>query len=129
MIEMNFEKNNGLITAIAQDWQTGEILMVAYMNREAFEETVKTKRACYWSRSRQKLWRKGEESGNYQEVKEILIDCDNDAIVLKINQIGGAACHTGYNSCFYRKLDGNGDAIIFKKEKVFDPEKVYGKKE
>ncbi len=129
MIEMDFSKNNGLITAIAQDWQTGEILMVAYMNKEAFEETVKTKRACYWSRSRQKLWRKGEESGNYQEVKEILVDCDNDAIVLKVNQIGGAACHIGYNSCFYRKLDENGDAFIFKKEKVFDPDKVYGKKE
>ncbi len=127
MVEMDFSKNNGLITAIAQDWKTGEVLMVAYMNKEAFEETVKTKRACYWSRSRQKLWRKGEESGNIQEVKEILIDCDNDAVVLKVNQIGGAACHTGYNSCFYRKLDEKGDAYIFKKEKIFDPEEVYKK--
>ncbi len=125
MVELDFSKNNGLITAIAQDWQTGEILMVAFMNKEAFEETVKTKRACYYSRSRKRLWRKGEESGNIQEVKEILIDCDRDAIVLKVNQIGGAACHTGYNSCFYTKLDDNGNPYIFKKEKVFDPEKVY----
>jgi phosphoribosyl-AMP cyclohydrolase len=128
MLRPNFEKSNGLITAIAQDYKTGEILMVAYMNEEAYFETLKTKKACYYSRSRKKLWRKGEESGNVQEVKEILIDCDEDAIVLKVNQIGGAACHTGYNSCFYRRITEHGNAEIIKKEKVFDPEKVYGKK-
>ncbi len=128
MLTPDFNKSNGLITAIAQDYQTGEILMVAYMNKEAYTETLKSKKACYWSRSRKKLWRKGEESGNVQEVKEIFIDCDRDAIVLKVNQIGGAACHTGYNSCFYTKIDENGDGVIIKKEKVFNPEEVYGKK-
>ena len=127
MLRPDFEKSGGLITAIAQDYDTGEVLMVAYMNEEAYMETIKTRKACYYSRSRKKLWRKGEESGNVQEVKEILIDCDNDAVVLKVNQIGGAACHTGYNSCFYRKIDENGNAVIIKKEKVFDPEKVYKK--
>jgi phosphoribosyl-AMP cyclohydrolase len=128
MLNPDFQKSNGLITVVAQDYKTGEVLMVAYMNEEAYKETLKTKRACYFSRSRNKLWRKGEESGNFQEVKEILIDCDRDAIVIKVNQIGGAACHTGYNSCFYTKIDDNGEGKIFKKEKVFDPEKVYGKK-
>ncbi len=128
MLTPDFNKSNGLITAIAQDYQTGEILMVAYMNKEAYTETLKSKKACYWSRSRKKLWRKGEESGNVQEVKEIFIDCDRDAIVLKVNQIGGAACHTGYNSCFYTKIDENGDGVIIKKEKIFNPEEVYGKK-
>ncbi len=127
MLRPDFEKSNGLITAIAQDYDTGEVLMVAYMNEEAYMETIKTGKACYYSRSRKKLWRKGEESGNVQEVKEVLIDCDNDAVVLKVNQIGGAACHTGYNSCFYRKIDENGNAVTIKKEKVFDPEKVYKK--
>ncbi len=129
MLKPDFDKGGGLITAIAQDYQTGEVLMIAYMNEEAYLETLKTKKACYYSRSRKKLWRKGEESGNVQEVKEILIDCDRDAVLLKVNQIGGAACHTGYNSCFYTKIDENGNGVIIKKEKVFDPEKVYGKGE
>ena len=128
MLKPDFSKNNGLITAIAQDYKTGEILMVAYMNEDAYLETLRTRRACYFSRSRKKLWRKGEESGNVQEVKEISIDCDEDAVVLKVNQIGGAACHTGYNSCFYRKIDENGEAVIIKSEKVFDPEKKKKKK-
>lgn len=115
--DLKFE--NDLITAISQDYRTGEVLMVAHMNREALEKTVKTKRAHYWSRSRQKLWKKGETSGNEQIVREILIDCDGDAVLLKVEQTGGA-CHTGYRSCFYRTIEGN---IIG--EKLFEPEEVY----
>lgn len=100
--------------------------MLAYMNAESFAETMATGRAVYFSRSRNKLWRKGEESGHVQIVKEILIDCDNDTILLKVEQIGGAACHTGYRSCFFRRLTPSGVEIVG--EKVFDPEKVYGKK-
>src|SRR3954467_655540 len=102
---LDFDKAGGLVSAIAQDADSGVVLMIAWMNREAFEETVRTKRAVYFSRSRSKLWRKGEESGNVQEVKEILVDCDQDAVLLKVKQIGGAACHEGYQSCFFRKLE------------------------
>lgn len=120
---IDFEKQGGLVPAIAQDWQTGEILMLAYMNREAFEETLNTGRACYYSRSRSKLWRKGEESGNVQKVREVRIDCDRDTIVIKVEQVGGAACHTGHRSCFYRKIE-NGE-LVEDGEKVFDPKEVY----
>jgi len=95
----------GLITAIAQDASTGRILMVAFMNREALEETVKTKQAVYWSRSRKRLWRKGEESGHGQRLVELRLDCDADAVLLKVEQAGGIACHTGRESCFFRKLE------------------------
>lgn len=122
---LDFEKQGGLIPAIAQDWQSGEVLMLAYMNRESFEETVRTGRACYFSRSRNKLWRKGEESGNVQHVREIRIDCDADAVVLRIDQVGGAACHTGHRSCFYRKVEDG--KIVEEGEKVFNPEEVYKK--
>ena len=122
---LDFEKQGGLIPAIAQDWESGEVLMLAYMNRESFEETVRTGRACYFSRSRNKLWRKGEESGNVQHVREIRIDCDADAVVLRIDQIGGAACHTGHRSCFYRKVEGG--KVVEEGEKVFNPEEVYKK--
>jgi len=122
---MDFDKAGGLIAAIAQDYQTNEILMIAWMNKEAFDETLKTKRACYFSRSRNRLWRKGEESGNVQIVHEILIDCDNDAVLLKVEQIGEAACHEGYHSCFFRKID-NGEIITIGK-RVFDPKEVYKK--
>lgn len=122
-VSLDFDKQGGLIPAIAQDLETGEILMLAYMNRESFEETLRTGRACYFSRSRNKLWRKGEESGNVQKVKEIRIDCDSDTLVLKIEQVGGAACHTGHRSCFFRKIE-NGE-IIEDGVKVFDPGKVY----
>ena len=128
MKPLDFTKLDGLITAVAQDYQTNEVLMLAFMNPEAWEETVKTGRACYYSRSRKRLWRKGEESGNVQIVKEILIDCDRDAVVMKVEQIGGAACHVGYNSCFYTQIAADGSEKIIKAEKVFDPEKVYGKK-
>lgn len=122
---IDFEKSGGLVPAIAQDAATGEVLMMAYMNKDAFEETVRTKRAVYYSRSRNKLWRKGEESGNVQEVKEIFIDCDNDTILLKVHQIGGAACHEGYKSCFFRRIDGEKLTTIG--ERVFDPKQVYKK--
>ncbi|MBI1832115.1 MAG: phosphoribosyl-AMP cyclohydrolase [Planctomycetes bacterium] len=122
---IDFEKSGGLVPAIAQDHRTGEVLMLAYMNREAFEETVRTKRAVYFSRSRGKLWRKGEESGNAQEVKEILLDCDNDTILLKVHQIGGAACHEGYKTCFFRRLEN--DELKTIGERVFDPKQVYKK--
>lgn len=124
-MELNFDKSGGLIAAIAQDADTGEVLMIAWMNREAFEETVRTRRAVYFSRSRNKLWRKGEESGNVQEVRSIAIDCDADAVLLKVKQIGGAACHEGYKSCFFRELtDGELRTIG---ERVFDPATVYQK--
>jgi phosphoribosyl-AMP cyclohydrolase len=122
---VDFAKTGGLVPAIAQDAATGEVLMLAYMNQESFDETIRTGRACYFSRSRNKLWRKGEESGNVQEVKEIRIDCDQDAIVLKVNQIGGAACHTGYRSCFFRKVV-NG-SLVEEGIKIFDPKEVYKK--
>ena len=123
---VDFEKSGGLVPAIAQDADTGEVLMLAWMNREAFEETVKTGRAVYFSRSRNKLWRKGEESGHVQEVREIFIDCDADTILLKVHQIGGAACHEGYRTCFFRKVEGENLRVVG--ERVFDPKQVYKKK-
>jgi phosphoribosyl-AMP cyclohydrolase len=126
MTPLNFDKAGGLVSAIAQDADTGEVLMIAWMNQEAFEETVRTRRAVYFSRSRGKLWRKGEESGNVQEVKHIYIDCDADAVLLKVKQIGGAACHEGYKSCFFRELTG--DELQTVGDRVFDPTAVYGKK-
>lgn len=125
MIELDFAKSaDGLIPAIAQDWQTGEVLMLAYINEEAWRHTLDTGNATYWSRSRRKLWVKGESSGNVQKIKEILVDCDEDAVIYKVDQIGGAACHTGYRTCFYRRIDGNDVTIVA--PKVFDPKKVYG---
>ena len=122
---LDFEKAGGLVSAIAQDAVTGEVLMIAWMNREAFEETVRTKRAVYFSRSRNRLWRKGEESGNVQEVKNIFIDCDADAVLLKVSQIGGSACHEGYPSCFFRELTDGELTVV--SERVFDPKTVYKK--
>jgi phosphoribosyl-AMP cyclohydrolase len=123
---LDFTKTGGLVPAIAQDADTGAVLMLAWMNREAFEETVRTRCAVYFSRSRGKLWRKGEESGHVQEVKEILIDCDADTVLLKVKQVGGAACHEGYASCFFRRFDAGETTIIG--ERVFDPQAVYAKK-
>ncbi len=114
--------DRGLIAAVVQDARTGEVLMVAWMNREALERTLKEKRAWYWSRSRQKLWLKGESSGHVQKVHEIRLDCDGDAVVLRVEQEGGA-CHTGYRSCFYRKAADTG--WIEDGERVFDPDAVY----
>jgi phosphoribosyl-AMP cyclohydrolase len=123
-IPIDFERGEGLVPAIVQDWKTGEVLMVAYMNAESWAKTQETGRACFWSRSRKKLWLKGETSGHVQIVKEIYLDCDNDALLLKVEQVGGAACHTGYRSCFYRQIvNGRMKAIG---ERVFDPKEVYG---
>ena len=124
--ELKFN-SEGLIPAVAQEQSSGEILMLAWMNRESIEATVKTKRATYWSRSRKKLWMKGEESGNVQEVKAIRIDCDGDSILLTVHQTGGAACHTGHRTCFYRELMDGGNELKESGEVVFDPKKVYRK--
>lgn len=123
MIEPNFVKGDGLIPAIVQDAETKEILMMAYMNRESWEATLQTGKATYWSRSRQKLWLKGESSGHFQLIKDVFIDCDNDTILLQVKQLGEAACHTGYRSCFYRKLSGKDFVVVG--EKIFNPEEVY----
>ena len=124
MVEIDFKKGDGLIPVIVQDVSTDEILMLAYMNREAWEQTVATQRATFWSRSRQKLWIKGETSGHVQKVKEIYLDCDGDTLLLKVNQVGGAACHTGFKSCFHHRFDKGEWKVVG--EKVFDPKEVYG---
>ncbi len=121
---LDFEKMGGLVPAIAQDHETGEILMLAFMDRQAWETTLATGLATYHSRSRNELWTKGKTSGHVQKVKEIRIDCDNDAVVLKVDQVGGAACHTGHRSCFYTRVDLDGTATVVA-EKVFDPKDVY----
>ena len=121
----DFAKTGGMIPVIAQDITSGDVLMLAYMNEEAYNETCATRRAVYYSRSRNKLWRKGEESGNIQEVHGIFIDCDADTILLKVEQIGGAACHEGYKSCFFREITKDGVQTIG--DRVFDPKEVYGK--
>ena len=122
----NFQKTD-LIPVIAQDDATGEVLMLAYMNQVAYDETLQTGRVCYFSRSRNKLWRKGEESGNVQEVKSIYFDCDADTLLIKVHQIGGAACHEGYKSCFFRKLNADGSNFEVEGKRVFDPATVYKK--
>jgi phosphoribosyl-AMP cyclohydrolase len=119
----DFDKAGGLVAAVAQDADTGEVLMLAWMNREAFEETLRTGRAVYFSRSRGRLWRKGEESGNVQEVRAVYLDCDADAVLLKVRQVGGAACHEGYRSCFFRRLEGG--QVQIEGQRVFDPKQVY----
>lgn len=128
MIEPDFDKTGGLIPAIAQDAATGQILMLAYINRESWQKTLETGEVHYWSRSRQELWHKGGTSGNVQKVKEIYLDCDQDAVLFVIEQIGGAACHTGMKSCFHFKIEDQGERMKKVGEQVFDPEKVYGKK-
>jgi len=123
-MDMDFNKGDGLIPVIVQDVFTNEVLMMAYMNRDAWEETLKTQKACFWSRSRKKLWLKGETSGHVQEVREIYLDCDQDTLLLKVEQKGGAACHTGYRSCFHQRYrDG---VWTVSGERVFDPKEVYG---
>ena len=116
----------GLIPAIAQDWQTGDVLMLAWMNPDALALTIAEGRAIYWSRSRQALWRKGEESGHIQQLKELRIDCDADTVLMKVEQVGGIACHTGRRSCFYRVLEG-GDWLVTD-DIVKQPDDIYGKK-
>ena len=116
-----------LVPAIAQDAETGQVLMLAYMNAEAYAETLATRRVCYYSRSRKRLWRKGEESGHVQHLRHIYYDCDADAVLVKVEQVGGAACHVGYASCFFREVDPETGAQTIIAEPVFDPAKVYKK--
>lgn len=124
-VKLDFAKCGGLIPAIAQDHKTNEILMMAYINAESWQETIKSGYATYYSRSRQQLWKKGESSGHLQVVKEILVDCDLDTVIFKIEQLGPGACHTGHRSCFYRKVE-NGE-LSEVEETVFDAGKVYSK--
>lgn len=125
MIDLDFSKQGGLVPVIVQDASDGAVLMLAYMNEEAFERTLDTGTATYWSRSRDQLWTKGESSGHVQKVHDIAVDCDNDTVLLKVEQIGGAACHKGYRSCFFRRaVDGELETVG---ERVFDPSKVYDK--
>ena len=126
IIKPDFTKNGGLVPAVVQDNETGEVLMLAYMNEESWKETLTSGTATYYSRSRKQLWKKGETSGNIQVIKEIRLDCDEDTVLIKVEQIGNAACHLGYKSCFFRKVnfDGTFETIG---EKIFDPKKVYFK--
>ena len=121
--ELDFEKGGGLVTAIAQDDATGEILMVAHMNADSFRKTLETGEVHYWSRSRNQLWHKGQESGNVQRLKGLYLDCDGDVVLVRVEQVGGAACHTGKRSCFFRRADRGG--LVDVGEQVFDPAQVY----
>ena len=127
MLQLDFSKSaDGLIPAIAQDWQTGDVLMLAYINEEAWHKTLETGVATYWTRSRKKLWIKGETSGNIQKVKEILVDCDLDTVIFKIEQVGDAACHEGFRSCFFRRVEADGSLTVVG-QRVFNPADVYKK--
>jgi len=123
--KIDFAKGKGLVPVIVQDYSSREVLMVAYMNKQAWDKTVKTGKAHYYSRSRKGLWLKGEESGHFQVVKSIFIDCDNDTVLLQVKQLGGGACHQGYKSCFFRKKASGEWKVVAKK--VFDPKEVYKK--
>jgi len=126
MIRLDFNKIRGLVPAIVQDYKTGEVLMLAFMNQEAWETTLSTGKATFYSRTRDELWIKGKTSGNMQIVKEIRIDCDDDTVLLKVEQVGGAACHTGHKSCFYKRVEEDRSIKIIGKP-LFDPEEVYKK--
>lgn len=125
MQKIDFIKGDSLVPVIVQDYRSREVLMLAYMDREAWQKTQKTGKAHYYSRSRQKIWLKGEESGHFQEVKNALIDCDNDTVLLLVRQLGGGACHMGYRSCFFREKAKEDWRIVGKK--TFKPEEVYKK--
>lgn len=120
VMKLDFNKLGGLVPAVIQDYKTGNVLMVGFMNEEAYGKTLKTGKVWYFSRTRNKLWMKGETSGNVQKVKEIFVDCDNDTLLIKAEQVGKAACHEGYESCFFRNIKGK---VVDKR--VFDPKKVY----
>ncbi len=127
MIELDFQKNtDGLLPAIVQDHKSGEILMLAYINEASWKLTLETGRAHYWSRSRKEIWRKGQSSGHEQEVHEVYVDCDKDAVLFKVRQLGDAACHTGYRSCFHHRVEGA--ELQITGERIFDPQRVYGDK-
>ncbi len=125
LTDVDFAKGGGLVTAIAVDDERGDLLMVAHMNEESLRRTIETGEVHYWSRARGRLWRKGEESGFTQRVCSLWIDCDGDVVVLRVEQRGGAACHTGRRSCFFRRLDGGSWTVVG--ERVFDPDEVYRK--
>ena len=125
MIKLDFDKMDGLIPAVIQDYESNEVLMLGFMNQEAWEATLETKNATFYSRTRQALWTKGKTSGNRQRLKEVRIDCDNDTVLLKVEQLGGAACHTGHKSCFFKKIENGSIKIVGKP--VFDPAEVYNK--
>ena len=127
MVKIDFAKGEGLVPVVVQDYRSQEVLMMAYMNREAWEKTQRSGKAHYYSRSRRALWLKGEESGHFQMVKDILIDCDNDTLLLKVRQTGGGACHLGYQSCFFRKKAKNNWQIV--SPRTFQPDQVYKKVE
>jgi phosphoribosyl-AMP cyclohydrolase len=126
MIELDFSKGKGLLPAIVQDFRSDRVLMLAYINQASWEKTLATGEAHFWSRSRQELWHKGGTSGHIQRVKEIWADCDDDTVLFKVDQRGGAACHLGYESCFHKKVDRDENVSVVD-EKVFDPDKVYHK--
>lgn len=125
MPALQFAKGSGLLPAIVQDYETKEVLMLAYINETAWQKTLETGKAHYWSRSRNELWLKGETSGHQQLIKSILVDCDEDTVIYQVEQLGGAACHTGHRSCFYRRVAG--DDLEIMSEPVFDPGEVYKK--
>jgi phosphoribosyl-AMP cyclohydrolase len=127
MLTIDFAKGDGIVPVIVQDHVSGEVLMLAYMNQQAWEKTVSTGKVHYYSRSRDRLWLKGETSGHVQEVKAIYVDCDTDTILIKVHQHGGAACHEGYRSCFFRQHVAQTGEWRIVGERVFDPETVYGK--
>ena len=124
-MKIAFEKHNGLVPAIVQDDATGEVLMLGFMNEEALAETQRTRQAVFFSRSRKKLWKKGESSGHVLNVKEVRVDCDCDAILVRVQPIGPGVCHEGYRTCFYRRLEKDGSATIIE-QRTFAPEDVYG---
>lgn len=125
MIELKFDKTGGLIPAIAQDASSGKVLMLAFINQESWQKTLATGEVHYWSRSRQELWHKGGTSGNVQKVKAIYVDCDNDSVLFMVEQVGGAACHTGRESCFHQRVEGQ--RLVVEGEPLFDPKEGYGK--
>jgi phosphoribosyl-AMP cyclohydrolase len=126
MVELDFEKGKGLLPAVVKEFQTGKVLMLAYINRASWEKTLETGEAHYWSRSRQEIWHKGGTSGNVQKIKEIYVDCDSDTVLFKVEQVGGAACHTGYETCFHKQVSRD-RRITLVGERIFDPERVYKK--
>ncbi len=124
VIKLDFDKGDGLLPAVVQDFRSGKVLMLAYINQASWEKTLETGEAHYWSRSRQELWHKGGTSGHVQKIREIFADCDRDTVLFKVDQVGGAACHTGHETCFFNQVDRNGHSTVVGK-KVFDPKKVY----
>lgn len=129
MIEPNFRheiKGKKLATAIVQDYQTNEVLMLAFIDEEAYAKTIETQKAHFYSTSREKIWLKGEQSGHTQQIKEILFDCDGDAVIFRVKQNGGA-CHTGHYSCFYSRLSEDGNSLVEVSDKIFDPDDIYNK--